>query len=992
MSDEAIINYSSDIIVKVRHNQEVSVELSSQGPQGPQGEKGDDGNITPELTLARDQAVGAARNADISRTEAAASAANALAFQNASFDNAKASAASAVESDNARNVALGVETRVRSLEASALVAVDEMDAIREDIEADRLLVDQAKTNTESARDQANLAFSNTNAARADVFDARDATQTARDIALGAVTAAEGVRDETADLRDEAAESARAAAQSALDAANFDPSSYPLKSNNGSDFTDPAAFRENIGAASALELVTKEDAEGGVSTEIVNWTAERVAQAIVALASAKVHGHTVSDIAGLQDLLDGILVDSVLTGTPVAPTAGLGDVSKTVANTEFVKNALDALIGAAPGTLDTLQEIADALGDDPNFAATVTQQLAGKADKVHAHVVADITDLAALLDAKATKVSPDFTGTPTGPNAPANANDNQLATTKHVKDALAAAGLAGENHGHAIADTAGLQQALDGKSAVDHKHVAADITDLAALLNAKATLASPTFTGTVSVPSPAVGDSSQKAANTSWVATALANALSGKANSAHNHTIADVTDLQSALNAKAALASPALTGTPTAPTAAEGTNNTQVATTGYADRGLAKKLSLAGGIMSGYPILGFDYAQLWFGQAATGTGWRMIKDTAEGSVGNLVFQWSNDRWNNSYNTTMFMAPGGTVTFNGQIQALGGLKSSAEIVATSPNNYRTVYGNYGQFWRFDGGNIYLMFTNSGDQYGGYSDLRPMYANSATGNVTFGHRVDVQGDFYAAKRVYVGAGGSFLETDGNIAFSGGQATLYGANLGYALGERLLKSGGSMTGHLTTRSVNCVTGQNDAGNNFEVRNESGDGDAAVAAMAFHCVGRYGIKMHLRPDGYFGLGGWSRPAWSWYSGPNGDMVAAGNVAAYSDPRLKDDVEVIENALDIVESLRGVRFTWNGKTTLIGKPGERDIGVLADEVEAVLPELVGRSIPDEDNDGTQWRTVAYDKLTPVIIQATKELRAEVQALRDEITALKGRAA
>lgn len=57
--------------------------------------------------------------------------------------------------------------------------------------------------------------------------------------------------------------------------------------------------------------------------------------------------------------------------------------------------LDAWIGAAPDALDTLLELANALGNDPNFAETITAQIAGKADKVHTHKVDDITDFSTI---------------------------------------------------------------------------------------------------------------------------------------------------------------------------------------------------------------------------------------------------------------------------------------------------------------------------------------------------------------------------------------------------------------------------------------------------------------------------------------------------------------------------------------------------------------------------------------------------------------------
>ncbi|HAT1564638.1 TPA: phage tail protein [Citrobacter freundii] len=69
-----------------------------------------------------------------------------------------------------------------------------------------------------------------------------------------------------------------------------------------------------------------------------------------------------------------------TGTPTAPTPANSDNSKTLATTEFVAKALAALAGSAPETLDTLKELADALGNDPNFATTVLNKLAEKLAK------------------------------------------------------------------------------------------------------------------------------------------------------------------------------------------------------------------------------------------------------------------------------------------------------------------------------------------------------------------------------------------------------------------------------------------------------------------------------------------------------------------------------------------------------------------------------------------------------------------------------------
>ena len=70
----------------------------------------------------------------------------------------------------------------------------------------------------------------------------------------------------------------------------------------------------------------------------------------------------------------------LTGTPIAPTAGRGTNNGQIASTAFVAQAIAALVNSAPGTLDTLQKLAAALGNDANFAATITNALAGKVSK------------------------------------------------------------------------------------------------------------------------------------------------------------------------------------------------------------------------------------------------------------------------------------------------------------------------------------------------------------------------------------------------------------------------------------------------------------------------------------------------------------------------------------------------------------------------------------------------------------------------------------
>ena len=98
-----------------------------------------------------------------------------------------------------------------------------------------------------------------------------------------------------------------------------------------------------------------------------------------------------------------------------------------------------------------------------------------------------------------------------------------------------------------------------------------------------------------------------------------------------------------------------------------------------------------------------------------------------------------------------------------------------------------------------------------------------------------------------------------------------------------------------------------------------------------------------------------------------GNFVASGNVTAYSDERLKSNIETIPNALEKVNALRGVTFD---------KDGERGLGVIAQEVEKVLPEVV--------LEGEEYKSVAYGNIVGVLIEAVKELTKEVEDLKKQL--------
>ena len=129
-----------------------------------------------------------------------------------------------------------------------------------------------------------------------------------------------------------------------------------------------------------------------------------------------------------------------TGTPTAPTAGAATNNTQIATTAYVTTAISNLVNAAPSTLDTLNELAAALGDDPNFATTITNSIATKAPIA----------------------SPTLTGTPAAPTATTGTNTTQIATTAFVQQEIGAIDitLGTETTGNYVATIAGTANEIE----------------------------------------------------------------------------------------------------------------------------------------------------------------------------------------------------------------------------------------------------------------------------------------------------------------------------------------------------------------------------------------------------------------------------------------------------------------------------------------------------------------------------------------------------
>ena len=117
----------------------------------------------------------------------------------------------------------------------------------------------------------------------------------------------------------------------------------------------------------------------------------------------------------------------------------------------------------------------------------------------------------------------------------------------------------------------------------------------------------------------------------------------------------------------------------------------------------------------------------------------------------------------------------------------------------------------------------------------------------------------------------------------------------------------------------------------------------------------------------------------------DGDIDASGNISAYStsDLRLKENIKLIENPLDKINKINGVTFDWKVGFSEIHKFEGNDIGVIAQEVKDVIPSIVKK------NENHGYSAVKYEKLTPLLIEAIKDLSKKVDKLEKEIKNLKG---
>ena len=253
-----------------------------------------------------------------------------------------------------------------------------------------------------------------------------------------------------------------------------------------------------GVTSAIQ--TQIDTKAPLASPTFTGTVAGITATMVGLGSVNNTADTAKPVSTAQQTaldLKANLASPTFTGTPTAPTAAAGNNSTQIATTAYADAAVAALVGTAGATLDTLGEIATALGNDANLSATLTTS----------------------IGLKAPLASPTFTGTVSGITATMvglGSVDNTADTAKPVSTAQQTAldlkaNLASPTFTGTVS---GITATMVGLGSVNNTADTAKPVSTAqqTALDLKANLNSPTFTGTVTLPNNTVALGTQTTGN------------------------------------------------------------------------------------------------------------------------------------------------------------------------------------------------------------------------------------------------------------------------------------------------------------------------------------------------------------------------------------------------------------------------------------------------------------------------------------------------
>ncbi|EJJ4922470.1 prophage tail fiber N-terminal domain-containing protein, partial [Salmonella enterica] len=321
-------------------------------------------------------AVNAAGAAEASATQAASSAASAESSAGTATTKAGEASASAASADTARTAAAASAAAAKTSEANADAS---RTAAGDSAAAAAASATAAQTSAARAGSSETAAKTSETRAASSAGDAgASATAAAASEKAAAASAAEAKTSETnaATSASTAAASATAASSSASEASN-----HAAASDTSASLAAQSSTAAGAAATRAEDAAKRaEDIADVISLEDASLTKKGIVKLSSAtdsdseaLAATPKAVHAVMDEVQTKAPLDS----PALTGTPTAPTPETTAAGIEIATAAFVAAKVAQLVGSAPEALDTLKELADALGNDPNFATTITNMIAGK---------------------------------------------------------------------------------------------------------------------------------------------------------------------------------------------------------------------------------------------------------------------------------------------------------------------------------------------------------------------------------------------------------------------------------------------------------------------------------------------------------------------------------------------------------------------------------------------------------------------------------------
>ena len=323
-----------------------------------------------------------------------------------------------------------------------------------------------------------------------------------------------------------------------------------------------------------------------------------------------------------------------------------------------------------------------------------------------------------------------------------------------------------------------------------------------------------------------------------------------------------------------------------------------------------------------------------------------------------------------------APGALNTLNELAAALGDDSNFSTTVTNSLATKLATNGNGSNVTNLNASNISSGTIND-------ARLPATISSDITGNAASADTVDVAGEGNVSGARYLvftdnNGSGRTLGLDGSLSyaantntltagtFAGSGASLTGLNAGNissgtisasripTLNQNTTGSSGSCTGNAAT-ATQLATARTISGASFNGTANITLNNSNITNGAGYTTYSSNQATNTNSNVTFGTVNCS------------SLTSSGNVTAYSDATLKKEVSTINDALGIVGKLRGVTYKWISNE-------QEDIGVIAQEVEAVVPEVI-----KETEDGI--KTVDYGRLVSVLINAVNELKAEVDALK-----------